>query len=75
MDSEDELAEYQGEDIEDDEEDYYGSELQSKQKFMGRYDEASELYAENFIVGSDFDSELSEEIELPAGASEEEIAR
>ena len=30
LDSEDELAEYQGEDIDDDEEDYYGSEYTSK---------------------------------------------
>ena len=75
MDSEDELAEYQGEDINDDEEDYYGSELASKRKFIGRNDEASELYEENFIVQSDYESDESSENDLPLGASSEEIEK
>ena len=75
MDSEEELDEFLGEDLEDDEQDdYYGSELQSKSRPIGRHDEASELYDENFIVDSDFDSEEeSSEIELPVGASQVEI--
>ena len=75
LDSEDELAEFQGEDIDDDEEDYYGSECESmKRKVIGRDDEASELYEENFIVDSDYVSGSSQELDLPAGATEEEIA-
>ena len=71
MDSEDELAEFQGEDIGDDEDDYYGSECESyKKKNIGRYDEASELYEEGFVVDSDYESESSEEITLPVGATE-----
>lgn len=71
MDSEDELAEFEGDDIGDDEEDYYGSEDESmRKKPIGRNDEASELYDEGFLVGSD-ESESEEDFDLPLGATEE----
>ena len=41
-----------------------------KKKYVGRNDEASELYEMNFIVDSDYISESSEDLDLPMDATE-----